>query len=82
MFLGLEEDYKSEREDGGSDSSQSDDEEDRVFDEVVKSQTSSRPAETPYVVNSSEELGQVLYLSVQENLPPDCKASQLYLTST
>lgn len=82
MFLGLEEDYKSEREDGGSDSSQSDDEEDRVFDEVVKSQTSSRPAETPYVVNSSEELGQVLYLSVQENLPPDGKASQLYLTST
>lgn len=59
VIKGLEDDYKSEREEGGSDSSQSDEEDDRVFDEVVKSQTCSRPAETPYVVNTVEELGQV-----------------------
>lgn len=56
---GLEEDYKSEREEGGSDSTQSDEEDDRVFDEIVKSQTSSRPAETPYIMNAVEELGAV-----------------------
>lgn len=49
---GLDEDYKTDREEAVSDSSQSDEEEDRVFDENAK------PSETPYTINAVEELGQ------------------------
>ncbi|WAR01982.1 OSBL8-like protein, partial [Mya arenaria] len=54
---GLEDDYKSDRDDA-SESSVSEEEDDRVFDEVVRGQTSGKPAETPYVVNMVEEMGQ------------------------
>ncbi|XP_052245165.1 oxysterol-binding protein-related protein 8-like isoform X3 [Dreissena polymorpha] len=53
------EDYKSDRDEAGSDSSQSDEEEDRVFDEVRQSQVSVKPDETPYVMNTVEEFGQL-----------------------
>ena len=58
LWSGLEEDYKSDREEG-SDTSASEEEEDRVFDEMVRIQAGKRPTETPYVSNTVEELGQV-----------------------
>ena len=57
---GLDEDYKTDREEAASDSSQSEEEDDRVFDEVVRSSSaSSKPSETPYIMCTVEELGQV-----------------------
>ncbi|XP_060596542.1 oxysterol-binding protein-related protein 8-like isoform X3 [Ruditapes philippinarum] len=56
---GLDEDYKTDREEAASDSSQSEEEDDRVFDEVVRSSSaSSKPSETPYIMCAVEELGQ------------------------
>ena len=53
VISGLDEDNKTDREEAATDSSQSEDEDDRVFNVV------SKPEETPYVMNSVEELGQV-----------------------
>ena len=61
--IGLEDDYKSDREEAKSDteSSHSEEEDDQVFDKLEN----SKPAETPYVENKIEELGQVHVLRKQ-----------------
>ena len=55
--LGLDEDYKSDREEVKSDteSSHSEEEDDQVFDRLEH----SRPEETAFTENKVEELGQV-----------------------
>lgn len=53
---GLEEDYKTDRDEGASDSSQSDEDQDKIFD--VSKAPVSKPQETPYVPAPVEELGQ------------------------
>ena len=57
FLSGLEDDYRSDREEAKSDteSSHSEEEEDQVFDKLEH----SKPAETPYTENRVEELGQV-----------------------
>ena len=54
---GLDEDYKSDREEIKTDteSSHSEEEDDQVFDKLEH----ARPEETPYSENKIEELGQV-----------------------
>ena len=58
LSVGLDEDYKTDREEAVSDSTQSEEEDDRVFVENTK------PSETPYIVNTVEELGQVCKLFI------------------
>ena len=53
LFLGLDEDCKTDRDEIVTDSSQSDEEDDHIVEDL------SKPSETPYLVNQVEELGQV-----------------------